>query len=206
MNGINRVSPAALLIEVGSGDGLLGLSFEKVVESLLFVGHGVNCQALDMHFSLRIVLDRDTRAMLLSWLLTEEIEERLVVDLEVTDRYCDFLVIVRANLLENLRYSSWNDTSVLEIGRRSIHGEGLSCSSLTIAHDGSVIAAGYRLYYVFGAVVKEVFLRCIVHELVKFEFPRFLSVINMASVRILWDMYTHSLKQKITAISKRWLN
>lgn len=76
-----------------------------------------------------------------------------------------------AYFLENLMDSSWNDSSVFEIRGGSIHSESFSSTSLSIAHDGSVIAIDDRLDNILRAVGKDVFLRGVMHYLVEFKLP-----------------------------------
>lgn len=98
-----------------------------------------------------------------------------------------------SNFLENLRDSSRNHSSVLEVWSRSIHCECLSRSCLPVAQDCSVVTCYNRLDDVFSAVGEHVFLRSVMHYLVKFKLPLLLSVVNVPTVGIFWDVNCHVL-------------
>ena len=57
VNSVDGVSPAALLVEVGSGNCFLGFTFEKQIKSLLLVSYLGDSKVFDVHLSLSIVLD-----------------------------------------------------------------------------------------------------------------------------------------------------
>ena len=90
---------------------------------------------------------------------------------------------------------SWNDSTILEVGSSSIHGECLSSTSLTIAHDCTVVPLNDRLHNIFGAVLENVFLGSVMHNLVEFELPGLLLIVDETSSRILWNMNRHVLKK-----------
>ena len=88
---------------------------------------------------------------------------------------------MRSNLGETLMDSPRNDSSVLEIGSCSIHGESFSSSSLPIAHNSAIISINDRFDNLFSAVRVNVFLRGVMHYLVEFELPRLLLIVDEAA-------------------------
>ena len=115
-----------------------------MVESFFFVVDNLLAQAFDVDFTLSIILDRDGGTTVgVSRLVGEKIKHLLVVDFKIGNFDSEVFIAVGANFLENLSYRSWNDTSILEVWSSSVHGKGLSCSSLTVAHDSSVEAVCY---------------------------------------------------------------
>ena len=139
-----------------------------------------------MHLSSRIVLDCDARPSLwISRLIREQVVNLLVINFQVTDRNCNLLFKLVSNLSKDLSDASWYESTIFIIWRRAIHGEGLACSSLTIAHNCAVEALDHGFDDVFSTVVVYVFLRGIVHDLVKFEFPLFLLVVDETAMGIL---------------------
>jgi len=76
-----------------------------------------------------------------------------------------------SDFLEHLSYGSRDKSSVLIVGGRPVHGKSFTRSSLAVAENGAVEAACNLLADVLSAVFEDVFLRRVVHEAVKFEFP-----------------------------------
>ena len=115
-----------------------------MVESFFFVVDDLLAQAFDVDFALSVVLDGDGGATVgVTGLVGEEIEHLFVVDFEIRHFYSEVFVAVGADFLEYLSYRSWNDTSILEVWCSTVHGKGLSCSSLPVAHDSSVESVSY---------------------------------------------------------------
>ena len=81
-----------------------------------------------------------------------------VVDLKIADLDGEVVVRMPSNLLVHLIDCSWDDASVLVVRRRPVHGEGLACSCLPVAHHGAVVAVGNLLDGLKGAVVEDIFL------------------------------------------------
>ena len=150
VDSIHRVSTAAVLVHLGGSESLALLTFEEEVESLLLVGDGRGGQTLHVDLALGVVLDRD--AATISWVFREQIVKLLVIDLQVTYGDDDLLLGVRADLLEHLVDSSWDDSSVLEVWSSAIHGESFSCTSLTVAHNGPVKAVDHGLDDILRAI------------------------------------------------------
>ena len=91
---------------------------------------------------------------------------------------------------------SWHDTSVLVIGGGPGHGKGLTGSRLPIAHNGSIVATHNLGDCLFGAVVKDILLGGVMQNLIKFESPILLLVIDHALLRIFWDVHSHGLQMQ----------
>lgn len=106
------------------------------------------------------------------------------------------MLVMRSNFLENLINSSWDHTSVLEIWGWSVHCKSLTCTCLSIAHDGTIVSSSNSLDNVLCTVGKDIFLWWVVHDFVKFELPWFLLIINETSICILWNMDSHMLQPK----------
>lgn len=86
-----------------------------------------------------------------------------------------------SNLLEELINGPRNDTAILEISIRSIHSKSLSTTSLTIAHNGSIVPICNFSYNILSAIFIDILLRRVVLNFIKFEFPYFLLIVNEAS-------------------------
>ena len=94
----------------------VALSFKQKVECFFLICANVLGKTLDVDFSLCIILDRDGRPILfMSWNVAQQIKHQLIVNFDIGHSNSDLLVKLRSNLLEHLRNSSWNDTSVLVI-------------------------------------------------------------------------------------------
>ena len=185
---------AAVVIHAGSSSRFSGLSLEEEVESLLFVGDCLLEEPFDMNFTLGVILDGNSRATRrISGVIRQQIKHLLVVDLEIAYRHSELVVVMRANLFEDLVDGSWNDAPVFEIGRGAIHGESLACSSLAIAHDGPVEPVDHRLDDVLGAELEDVLLRRVVHQLVEFELPSLFLIVDETSACLLRDVHCNVL-------------
>ena len=141
-----------------------------------------------MNFSLRIVLDGYGIALLLiSWHRGYQIEHELIVDFKV--RHSDGVLVVEAaaNLLEDMRYGSRNQTSVLIVLHASTHRESLSSTSLSIHHNSPVEPVDHRIHDVFRALVEHVLLTRVMKELIEFKTPAFLLVVNHSTCLVLRD-------------------
>ena len=101
-----------------------------------------------------------------------------------------------AHFLVNLIDGPGNDSSVLVIGRGSIHSKSFTRASLPVAHDCAVVAVGDLLYSFQGTEIEHVFLRCVVHDFIEFEFPVLGDIIYKASALILRDVNCHVLHRK----------
>lgn len=151
----------------------------------------------NMDFSLWIILNWYSRATWwVSWLWGEEIINLFIIDFKVTDVDYKFMLIMRSNFLKYLIDSSWNHTTVFKIRSRSIHCESLTCSSLTIAHNSSIVTRSNSFNNITCTVSKYIFLRRVVHNLVEFEFPGFLLIINETSIGIFRYMNCNMLNRK----------
>ena len=103
------------------------------------------------------------------------------------------MFIMASNFLKNLIDWSWNDAPIFEIRGCSIHGESFACSCLTITHYSSIVSICYILNNILSAVAENIFLRWIMHDFIKFEFPWLLLIINESSMSIFWYMDSHML-------------
>jgi len=136
--------PTTIFIHGSRSCCLSLLSFEEVVQCFFFVVDDDLRKTFDVDFALGVVEDGDGGAAgWVSFLIGEEIEHLFVVDLKVADLDGEIFVGVGADLLENLGDRSWDDTSIFEVWGRSVHGKGLSCAGLPIAHDSSVESVCY---------------------------------------------------------------
>ena len=105
-----------------------------------------------------------------------------VVDLSITDSYCDCLIELHTDLMINLLHSPRNETSLFEVVGKPQHGERLSRSSLPVAHDGSVVTCYHIRHCLRRCKVIHISLRGIEHDLVEFELPVFELVVDGAMV------------------------
>ena len=131
----------------------VNFSLEKLVQGVLFTltnmhGHVFNC-----HSASHVVLDGQLLGLdsyVLRWNqqidhLKRECQEILkitypfVIDLNVTDPDGDSLVKLAADLMVDLLNSPRNNSSVLVIVGLTQHGEGLSSTSLAVAHNSSIV-------------------------------------------------------------------
>ena len=72
-----------------------------------------------------------------SVILVQKVNELLVVEFKVGNRHFDLMLIPGINLLIKGGENSRDESSIFIVILGSSHGESLTCSSLTIAHDGS---------------------------------------------------------------------
>ena len=143
-----------------------------------------------MNFSLRIVLDGYGIALLLvSWHRGDQIKHELIVYLKVRDAHRVLVVEAATNLLEDMRYGSRNQTSVLIVLHASAHSESLSSTSLSINHDSPVEPVDHRIHDVFRALVEHILLTGVMKELIEFKTPAFLLVVNHATCLVLGDAH-----------------
>ena len=157
-----------------------------------------------MNFSLRIVLDGyGIPLLLVSWHRRDQIEHELIVNLKV--RHADGVLIVKAatNLLEDMRYGSRDQTSVLIVLHTTAHCKGLSSTCLSIHHDCPVEPVDHRIHDVFRALVEHVLLTGVMKELIEFKTPAFLLVVNHATCLVLRDAHIDVLHGIISLASHR---
>ena len=135
----------------------VGLSFKELVESVLLCVTNVERQVLNSYSTSRIVLDRELlgldanvlwRSKQVDHLLNHKGQVRrlkmqtylFVIDLDITDANGDGLVELAADFVVHLLDGPRNDTSLLVVIGEAQHRKGLSSSSLTVGHDGSIVA------------------------------------------------------------------
>lgn len=94
-----------------------------------------------------------------------------VINFCVTDSNGDSLIKFTADLMIDLLNSSWNNTSLLVIICKSQHGESLTSTSLTIAHDSTVISSNDALNNARGSPVINIILSGVMHNGIELEFP-----------------------------------
>lgn len=88
----------------------------------------------------------------------EQVEEEFVVELYVGDSDGHLLVEFGPNVLEDLRDTPGNQSSVFVVLGASTHRKGLSCSCLSVAEDGPVVPLDYIGNDLPRAGLKNVFL------------------------------------------------
>ena len=118
----------------------------------------------------------------------------LVVDLKIADLDGEVVVGMPTNLLVHLVDCSWDDASVLVVRRRPVHRERLACSGLPVAHHGAVVAIGHLLDGLEGAVVEDILLGRVVHDLVELELPVLGGVVDETSALVLRNVNGHVLQ------------
>ena len=94
-----------------------------------------------------------------------------VINFCVTDSNGDSLIKFTADLMIYLLNSSWNNTSLLVIICKSQHGESLTCTCLTIAHDSTVISSYDALNDTRGSPVINIILSGVMHNGIEFKLP-----------------------------------
>ena len=146
----------------------------------------------DMNLSLSIIKNGNVMR-LSSWFITKQIPHNVIVDLNVADPNSVLLILMSANLLEQLIDGSRNDTTILEVSVGTIHWEGLTSTGLAIAHDGTVVTIGDFGYNILGAILIDIFLGGVMLNFIKFECPNLLLIVDEASMFILRDVDSHML-------------
>ena len=127
------------------------------------------------------------------WSVTDHIKHELVIYFDKGNLYRDRIIETAANFWKDCVDASWNEAAVLVVRGGSGHGEGLSSSSLTIAHDGAVESIDDFRNWLLGAILEDVFLRGVVKNLVEFEFPRLLLVVHDTFTSVLLDAHGDGL-------------
>ena len=147
-----------------------------------------------MDLTLSIVLDANRVALLFtSWSWRSKIKHQLIIDLQVWNPNCVFHVESTSNLLEHLSDSSRYQTSILIVLHTAAHCESFSCTCLTIYKDCAIETVNYWLDNVSCTRIEHILLSRVMKELIKFEAPRLLLVINMTSMLILRNVNIHML-------------
>lgn len=147
-----------------------------------------------MNLAFCIILHWNCRPTLLVWgHVAEHVEQKFVIDLDIWNFDGDLSIETAAYLGENRIYCSRNETSVFVVLSAACHSESFSSRCLTVAHNCAVNSIDYSRDGLLTAVLKNVFLRGVVHQFVKFELPRFGLIVNMAAVLILRNLNCDSL-------------
>ena len=173
------------------------LALEQAVKGFFFILAQRGSETLYVHFALGVVLNCDVSAgLFVGRSLAEHVEHEFIVYFGERDLNSNLIVETAADLAKNFVDGARNDTSVLEVRRRPEHRKGFSSASLSIAHDGPVVAVDERADDIISAIIKNVVLGGVVQNLVEFEFPGLSCVVDHALARVFGHAYSHSLNEK----------
>ena len=172
-------------------------SFKQVIQCFFFIVYDMTWKTFNMNFTLSIILNWNVRtSRWVSWSIWKQVKHLFIINLKVTHFNCEIFIRVLSNFLKHLSNRPWNNTSILKVWSSSIHGKSLSCSCLSVAHNGTIVSIADRLHNFLRTKFKKIFLWSVMHYLIKLELPVLLNVINMAAMWIFWNMYRNMLNLK----------
>ena len=120
--------------------------------------------------------------------LIKKVYKLLVVEFEVRNWDFDLMLISGVDFLVKWGKNSGNNASVFVVILCTSHGESLSSSSLSIAHDGTRVSFKSTGEYLFRAKVVDDFLRSVIKNFLELESPLILLMIDNACLNGSFDM------------------
>ena len=193
----NCMTPRRCLVHAVVSNGSVLFTLEQTIQGLLFVLAVHHGQSLDQSLSVGSVLHCDGAP----WLLVgrhwrQHVEHELVVDFHERDLHRDGIVETAADFRKDRIDAPWHDTSVFVVGSWAGHGERLSGTRLAVTHYSAVESVNHFVYWLLCAVLKDIFLRGVMKNLVEFKFPRLGLVIDHSFASILGNTHCDSLYVK----------
>ena len=175
-------------------DGTILFTLEQTVKGLFFVLAVYHSQPLDNCFTIWCILNRNGT----SWLLmrrdwSEHVEHELVIDFDKRDLDGYGIIETAANLWEDRIDAPRHKSSILVVGSRPSHGERLSGTRLPIAHNRAIEAIYHFVYRLLCTILKDIFLRSVMKNLVEFKFPCFSLIIDYSFPGVFCNTHCDSL-------------
>jgi hypothetical protein len=120
--------------------------------------------------------------------LIKKVYKLLVVEFKVRNGYFDLMLIPGVDFLVKRGKDSWYEASVFVVILCTGHGESLSSSSLSVAHDGTRVSLKSTGEYLFRAKVVDDFLRGVIKNFLELESPLILLMVDNACLNRSFDM------------------
>ena len=169
-------------------------TLEQTVKGLFFVLAVYHGQPFDNCFTIRSILDCNGTAWLLMrrhW--SKHVEHELVIDFYKWDLDGYGIVETAANLWEDRIDAPWHKSSILVVGSRPSHGERLSSTCLSITHNCAVETINHFVYRLLCTILKDIFLRSVMKNLVEFKFPCFSLIIDYSFASVFCNTHCDGL-------------
>ena len=175
-------------------------TFKEAVKCFFLIPTMSHGQSLDYNFIIWCILDSDwTSRLLMRWYRGEHIKHQFIVDLYEWNLNRDCIIETAAHFGEYSIDTPWHKTTIFVIRGRSTHSEGLTSSSLTIAHNCTVKSIDHFMHGLLSTVFEDIFLWGVVKNLVEFEFPRLLLVVHYSFASVLSNTDRDRLIEKMSA-------
>ena len=174
----DRVAARRLRVELVLGDGAVGLALEEQLQRLLLALHLLDAQPLDVRRAVGALDERQRLAVrVLARQRREQVDERVVVDLEVRD--ADGGVVLRrvVHKVEDLGDRARRDAAVLVARGAAQLRVGLAGAGLAVAHDRAVEALQHGVDHRLRHLVVHRLLRRVVQHRIVLPAPRVLGVV-----------------------------
>ena len=150
-----------LFVQLVLWDSSIWFSFKKQIKSFLFVCDCMLRKSFHCYVSLCVFLECD----IISWssktfpICGKKIKHDFIINFKVWNLNFKFEFRFCADFLKKFCNRSRDDSSVIEIRRRSWNCESFSASRLTVGKNSSVVSFNGSFYDIINAVFKNFFLR-----------------------------------------------
>ncbi len=148
-----------------------------------------------MNFTLGIILNWNSCTLLFwSWHRWNQVKHQLIVDFEIWNSHRVIIIKTTADLLENLWNGTWNQTTIFVVLHTTAHSKSLTSPGLSIHHHSSIESINYRPNDVSCTAIEDVVLAGIMQDLIKFESPWLLLIVDHTSMLILRNIHIYMLQ------------
>ena len=124
---------------------------------------------------------------------SEHVKHELVIDFDKRDLDGYGIVETAADFREDRIDAPRHKSSILVVGSRASHGERLSSTCLPIAHNCAIESINHFVYRLLCTILKNIFLRSVMKNLVEFKFPCFSLIIDHSFASVFCNTHCDSL-------------
>ena len=184
MDGKDGVSPRAIFVQLMLSNSFIILPLKQNLLSIFLIISLPPGQPFDEDVSFMVLLDVEGIPVV----LIQQIDQLLVVEFQIGNRYFYLMLISWVNFLVERRKDPGNDSPVFVVVLSPSHRKCLTCSSLTITEDSPWIPLQRRGEDFFRGKVVDNFLWGIVENFLELEAPLVLLMIDDTSLDGSFDM------------------